>query len=140
VGKTVDATEIEPIDPLFLWADGRYYDELPAKAVGLPESNFPVKTKEGGEGTVRVRYSLMPPDFMKAGTARLKVRKENNGLIMLRAGRQIDVIQKNPWHTFLNKRPLPRHRSQLQSDLDEDFRRHNEQAADQPVRADVGSS
>ena len=102
-GQKIDGTAVEPIDPLFLWSDGRYYDESSTKAEGLPETNFPVKTKDGsGEGTVRVRYSSMPPDFMHQGTARLKVRKENNGFIFLRAGRQIDVVAKNPWHTFIN--------------------------------------
>ena len=49
-----------------------------------------------------MRYSLMPPDFMKLGTARLHVRKANNGFIILRAGRQIDVVTENPWHNFMN--------------------------------------
>ena len=65
-----------------------------------------IKNPNGGEPVeVKLRYSIMPFNFMggkvkgpltkeqrKDYAARLKIRKENNGIIVCRHGRQIDVI------------------------------------------------
>jgi hypothetical protein len=104
-----DDKVVEPIDPLFLRPDGRYYDDTPLHAEALPPASFTVKERESRDkevGTVRVRYSYMPPEFQRRSdgseSPRLKVMKENNGFIMLRAGRQIDVVTKIPDVTLVN--------------------------------------
>jgi Histidine kinase-, DNA gyrase B-, and HSP90-like ATPase len=99
VGATVDITEIEPIDPLFLRDDARYYDENEERAIALPSMEIPVKSAASREkmaGAMRVRFSWMKPGFMAKSTARLKVRAKNAGLLVMRAGRQVDVIDKFP--------------------------------------------
>jgi len=94
-----DDTLVEPIDPLFLMPNGRFFNELPSIAKGLPEVKFALKAETGKEGVVKVRFSFMEPDFMKDTSGRFKIRKANNGIIVLRAGRQIDVV--SGWHVWL---------------------------------------
>lgn len=110
--RVIDGTDekvVQPIDPLFLRPDGRYYDDTPLHAEALPSASFTVKDRDSRDkevGTVRVRYSYMPPEFQRLGdgseSPRLRVMKDNNGLIMLRAGRQIDVVTKIPDVTLVN--------------------------------------
>jgi len=118
VTMTVDGEIVEPTDPLFLTEGFRYYDVDQDRAEGLPPSEIPITSKESGDslGVIKVRYSYMAPSFLRVeadkkrpegrGTkpnARMKVRKANNGLIVLRQGRQIDVVSsKCPWTTFQN--------------------------------------
>jgi hypothetical protein len=73
------------------------------------KEHLKVKDADGKRvlGTVKVRFSLMPPTFQKSkiGTGwntRMNIMKEHNGIIVLRKGRQIDVITKCPWLTFVN--------------------------------------
>ena len=104
--RVIDGTDekvVEPIDPLFLRPDGRYYDDTPLHAEALPAASFTVKDRDARDkevGTVRVRYSYMPDGFRRRSegseSQRLRVMKENNGFIILRAGRQIDVVTKIP--------------------------------------------
>lgn len=104
----VNGKKVEPIDPLFTTPGCRYYEPLPDGAEPLPGVVIPVKDDETGEplGDIKVRYSYMHPEFLKfskgrpsqdqegaAARARASVRAENNGLILLRAGRQIDVVR-----------------------------------------------
>jgi hypothetical protein len=110
--RVIDGTDekiVEPIDPLFLRPDARYYDDGPIHAEALPSASFTVRDRDSRDkevGTVRVRYSYMPPGFQRRSdgseSPRLRVMKENNGLIMLRAGRQIDVVAKIPDVTLVN--------------------------------------
>jgi len=110
--RVIDGTDekvVQPIDPLFLRPDGRYYDDTPLHAEALPSASFTVKDRDSRDkevGTVRVRYSYMPPEFQRLSDGsegpRLRVMKENNGLVMLRAGRQIDVVTKIPDVTLVN--------------------------------------
>jgi histidine kinase/DNA gyrase B/HSP90-like ATPase len=104
VADKVDSRNVEPIDPLFLRPDARYYNENPVPelptfhAEALPSGGFTVKSpndRSSDLGAVRIRYSYMPPGFMD-GKSRLKVRKENWGIIVMRAGRQIDVLRNFP--------------------------------------------
>lgn len=98
--RVIDGTDekvVQPIDPLFLRPDGRYYDETPIHAEALPSTSFTVKDRDSRDkeiGTVRVRYSYLPPHFQDASDGRFRVMKDNNGLIVLRAGRQIDVVNR----------------------------------------------
>jgi hypothetical protein len=110
--RVIDGTDVkvvQPIDPLFLRSDGRYYDDSPIHAEALPSASFAVKDRDSRDqevGTVRARYSYMPPEFQRRSdgseSPRLRVMKENNGLVMLRAGRQIDVVTKIPDVTLVN--------------------------------------
>jgi hypothetical protein len=92
---------VEPVDPLFLDPNGRFYD------VGngvLAEAREPLQfsmknSRTGAEGMVRCRISYMPPKFQQrpeGGTnERLKIMKENNAyFIVTRAGRQIDLVTR----------------------------------------------
>lgn len=98
-GETTDIMNIEPIDPMFIRSDARHYDETEVRAEPLPEARFVVKNTTTGEekGSVTIRYSYLPPGFMpddqKSSSPRMKIRKDNTGLMVLRAGRQIDVLR-----------------------------------------------
>lgn len=108
-GKTVD-----PVDPLFTSADGRYYEPLPDGAEPRPGTTIDVKDEDGKViGSIRVRYAYIPFDFLddsrgrKGGNpvpakARFEIRKENNGLIFTRNGRQVDVLQRSEVANFQN--------------------------------------
>lgn len=102
VGEQLDITTVEPIDPLFLRSDARYYEDTDVHAEPLPDLSFEVKPSDDSPygGVVRVRFAYMPPGFLpdesKRSSPRLKVRKENTGLIIMRAGRQIDVVTSGP--------------------------------------------
>ncbi len=120
--RTVDVyvadTKVDPIDPLFITKGFKFYDEDDDRAEALPPLVLDVKTADKKEiaGQVRARFSFMPPTFLRAPedkpkpdgrgakqNARFKVRKEHNGIIVLRAGRQIDVVtSKCPWFGFQN--------------------------------------
>lgn len=113
----VNGKKVDPVDPLFLDESARFYDENSIHAEGLEPVQIEVKDKDTGKflGTVKVRYSYMPPGFQnvdgkigKSATQnkRFNVMKDNNGILALRAGRQIDVVtSKIPkeWNlTFAN--------------------------------------
>lgn len=109
---TVDGEAVEKVDPLFLDPTGRFYDENEMRAEAYDPTVVEVKDKASGkvEGVITVRYSYMPPGFQGAEDAgrgqtnpRFSVMKDNNGILVLRAGRQIDVVSaKCPWTTFQN--------------------------------------
>jgi len=99
----VNSKKVEPVDPLFLDESARFYDENSIHAEGMDPVQIEVKDKETGKflGTVKVRYSYLPPGFQNvdgkigktaAQNKRFNVMKENNGILALRAGRQIDVV------------------------------------------------
>jgi hypothetical protein len=110
----VDSKKVEPIDPLFITPGFKFYDFDEDRAEALPPLNIEVKDKETGEpaGVVRVRFSYMPPTFLRIPEDKLKgkggklnprfaIRNDNNGIIVMRAGRQIDVVQSHcPWTKF----------------------------------------
>lgn len=101
---------VEPVDPLFLTPGAKYYDLDDDRAVALDPLTFEVKDPDRREvvGTVKVRFSYMPPTFQRVDKTkergrtnkRFEVMRENNGIIILRHGRQIDVATKCPWTTF----------------------------------------
>jgi hypothetical protein len=124
----VEGTSVEPLDPLFITPGFRMYDRYtmkidgkmqeildPDRAEVVEGTEFEVKDKETGEplGVVKVRLSYMPPTFaripaakkMERGTTnpRYEVMDENNGIVIMRNGRQIDVVKsKCPWFKFQN--------------------------------------
>ena len=112
---TVNGKRVEPIDPLFITPGYRFYDLDSDRAEPLPPLEFEVKDPETRKpvGTVKVRFSYMPPTFAridkdasprtpKNNNGRLAIMSENNGLIILREGRQIDVISRGPWLSINN--------------------------------------
>jgi hypothetical protein len=114
----VGDTKVVPIDPLFITPGFKFHEEDEDRAEALPPLVLDVKTADKKEiaGQVRVRFSFMPPTFLRIPedkhkpdgrgakqNARFKIRKDHNGVIVLRAGRQIDVVdRKCPWFTFQN--------------------------------------
>jgi hypothetical protein len=115
VSLTVDGATVEPTDPLFLTEGFRFYDIDSDRAEALPPLEIEVKDKDSKDalGVIKVRFSLMPPTFLRVpedkskergkNNTRFPIRKTNNGVIVLRAGRQIDVVNaKCPWTTFQN--------------------------------------
>jgi hypothetical protein len=108
----VNGSKVEPLDPLFTTEGGRFFDfdeeraeVIPGMALNIPDSN-------GEIHAVKVRLSYMSPTFMaidktkeargKNANPRFNVRKRNNGFIVCRNGRQIDVIKQNDITTFQN--------------------------------------
>lgn len=107
----VEGEEAQAIDPLFLMEHGRFFNETPAMArnwgtVGTIE----METSRGTKGEVRIRAALLPPDFQlvdpsqfgKKGAKtnkRLEIMRDFNGLLICRAGRQIDCVQPK-WTVF----------------------------------------
>jgi hypothetical protein len=114
VNLFVNGTRVQAVDPLFITPGFRYYDLDDDRAEALPPAAIDVKSTATGEflGTVKVRYSRMPPAFGTIPSEKLKERgkkngrfqimKEHNGIIVSRAGRQIDVVTRCPWTTFVN--------------------------------------
>lgn len=112
----IDDAKVEGIDPLFSVPSMRYYDEDDERAKAFPEMKIEIKDKSTKEtlGIIKARFSYMPVTFLRIpedkmkikggkNNNRFKIRKENNGIIVCRAGRQIDVINsKCPWTTFQN--------------------------------------
>ncbi len=111
---TVEPTAVDPVDPLFLNPDARYYDDNHLRAEGVePDPTvIEVYERDGRNktviGRIRVRYSLLPLGFNnKDGrmtgkketllAGRFGVMKDHNGFIVLRNGRQIDLVNRNPW-------------------------------------------
>ena len=97
----VNGKRVEPVDPLFLDPNARYYDVGNArKAEARPSTEFKFTNGRGEEGTVRLRFSYMHPLFQRSedgtgGKARLGIMKDNNAyLIVTRAGRQVDLVTR----------------------------------------------
>lgn len=110
VSLNVNGNPVKMIDPLFL-AESALFHDCPdgLRAEALPEQLIPVKDALTGKekGVVRVRYSFMPygfaagTDYRPDGTAeektiksgRFQILKEHRGIIALRHGRQIGVLE-----------------------------------------------
>lgn len=105
----IDGVDVEPCDPLFLTEGFRYYDVDDDRAIELDPAAVEVKDKETDKviGRMRVRFARMPATFFRKPDAkhtnkpntktdmneRLEIADANNGIIFLRAGRQIDVAR-----------------------------------------------
>lgn len=142
----IDGDITEPVDPLFITDGFRFYDENDIRAESLPSIELEVTnsvTKK--HGPVKIRFSYMPYGFLnkKDGvdenndtsanedgdpqekrnkTKRLTVRKHNNGIIFLRKGRQIDVVDSRcPWTKFQNNDRYVGVEVDFSPELDEEF-------------------
>jgi hypothetical protein len=116
---TVDNDTVQPTDPLFLMEHARFYDETRVRAQRVRARVFEVETPQGQKGTLRIRASLLPPNFQlkdpdnygvedELGRARrgklnsrFAIMKAYNGILVCREGRQIDTIQP-PFTKFQN--------------------------------------
>lgn len=109
----VDKTDVQPVDPLFLMENGRFYDETPIMAEAIEMKDFEAETDDGRKGWVRIRAAFLPAAFQSANpkvslkqggrNKRFSVMKETNGLLICRARRQVDCIQPpTDWATFQN--------------------------------------
>jgi Histidine kinase-, DNA gyrase B-, and HSP90-like ATPase len=103
----VGKTKVDPIDPLFITPGYRFYDLDSDRAEALEPSTIEVRDPETRKtvGTIKVRYSSMPPTFARVdktvergkNNARFKVLSEQNGIIVMRESRQIDVVPRGGW-------------------------------------------
>lgn len=108
----VAGDKVQPVDPLFLDPNGRWYDDWPIKAQPFEGFAFEVKNSKGETGEIRVRGAWFPFNFHlkdpngpfngQNRNDRFKIMKEYNGILICRAGRQIDFTTSSPWHTFVN--------------------------------------
>ena len=106
----VASTRTKIIDPLFLIPDARYIDETEVQAKKVKASAFEMDG-DNGKGAVRIRASVLPPNFQNADpdshgkgsklARRWDIMRSNNGILVCRAGRQIDVISPD-WTKFQN--------------------------------------
>lgn len=105
----VAGSKTEMIDPLFLLPGARYVDETPVRAKPVRAPAFEMEGT-GGKGAVRIRAAILPPDFQLADPAeygtkgakmarRHDIMRNNHGIIVCRAGRQIDVVSPD-WTKF----------------------------------------
>lgn len=98
---------VEPVDPLFITPGYRFYDLDEDRAEALDPHSFEVRDADSREslGTIKVRYAYMPPTFARVdksvergkNNARLPIMSDHNGIVVLREGRQIDVVSQPPW-------------------------------------------
>jgi hypothetical protein len=110
----VDGIETVVVDPLFLMEHGRFYDETEVLAERVETRTFDVATSNGGTGSVRIRASVLPPNFQLVNPSeygradlrsktnnRLPIMKEYNGIIVCRERRHIDTVRPE-WTKFQN--------------------------------------
>lgn len=126
----VNGVTVDLIDPLFLTPGGRHYGEDGDRAEALDPLAFDVRDADSGQalGTIRVRFAYMPPSFLKVDgkrgstNARFNIRKENSGIIVMRQGRQIDVITRTPFITIQSNDRYWGVEVDFPATLDEEFR------------------
>ncbi len=111
----VNGKRVEPIDPLFTTPGFRFYDLDADRAEALEPLEFEVNDPDTrkSQGRIKARFSYMPATFARKdkmasprargnNNARLEIMSQNNGIIVLREGRQIDVVSQRPWLTVNN--------------------------------------
>jgi hypothetical protein len=131
----VNGMAVEPVDPMFLSSGARF---VLGDAEELPPASFEVKDSETGNslGVVKIRYSYLPPaEFSERygppekkdlNRARTAIRDAYNGLLLLRNGRQIDVVRTLPrsgnWQkSFKNYHAFFKFEIDFPATLDEEF-------------------
>jgi hypothetical protein len=131
----VDGDGVEPLDPLFLTPGARFFAN---DAEGLPPASFEVKDPATGKplGSIKVRYAyLKPGEFSmkyadaakkELNKARTAIRDQFNGLLILRNGRQLDVVRTLPrsggWRkSFKNYDAFYKVEVDFPATLDEEF-------------------
>jgi hypothetical protein len=101
---TVQGERVIPVDPMFLMPGCWQYDYDDQRAVELEPIVLSMDSKETGElGSIRIRFSQMPYHFLRPDPSkprekgvrnnpRFAIRDHNTGIVVLRAGRQLDVV------------------------------------------------
>ena len=129
----VNGKKVEPIDPLFVTEGFRFHDIDEDRANLLEPIRFTVKggTNRKPLGEVHVRFSWLPPTFAAVdknkratrgnANGRFPVMREHLGIIFMRAGRQMDVVTKNPWTQFQNNDRYLNVEVNFPPELDEEF-------------------
>jgi histidine kinase/DNA gyrase B/HSP90-like ATPase len=129
----VDGDATQSVDPLFLMPEGRFFDLDDERAEPLPSTVIEVKPREGRPGgLIRVRYSYLPPTFQRRNKAsdgshrsnlneRFPIMDAHNGFIVMRNGRQIDVVTRNPFFNFNNYARNFKVELDFDAGLDEEF-------------------
>jgi hypothetical protein len=108
----VNGGPVEPVDPLFLDENARWHDLNGVKAQAIEPIEFELPGTDGRRGRVRIRGAWFPFNFHLKDpqgavkrtnhNERFKILKGYNGILVCRAGRQIDVVTHLPWLTFVN--------------------------------------
>jgi hypothetical protein len=108
----IDKTEAQAVDPLFLDETARWFEETPVRAQSVTPIQFELQGAGGEVGTVRIRAAAFPFNFHLKDpdgdvrpsnhNNRYHVMRDFNGILVCRAGRQIDVVTRVPWTTFIN--------------------------------------
>lgn len=131
----VDEKKVDPIDPLFLTPGARFYDLDSDRAQSRDDITVDVKGEDGRtiKGTIRIRISYLPPTFgyidktlqSSKQNERMSIMRQHEGIIVMRNGRQMDVLSRARWKNGLSFRNIDRY-WQIELDfpalLDEQFR------------------
>jgi hypothetical protein len=134
VTMVVDGTKVEAIDPLFLTPSARYYDIDAERAESQDDIEIDVKSEDGRSvaGKIKVRVAYLPPAFgykdkmlqTNATNPRMTIMGLHEGIIVMRNGRQMDVLMRAGWKKGLTFRNIDRY-WQIELDfpavLDEEF-------------------
>jgi len=101
----VDGAVADAVDPLFLMEHARLYRENSVLAERVETRTLEVETADGQKGKVRLRASVLPPNFPSLDpnsskedsrgrqlNKRHEIMRDYNGLLICRAGRQIDTV------------------------------------------------
>lgn len=100
----VQGEKVTAVDPLFLTPGAWAYDYDAQRANELEPVTIILPAKETSEeGLLTVRFSYMPYTFLRLdpdrpkekgqrNNPRFQIADQNNGLIIMRAGRQLDVV------------------------------------------------
>jgi Histidine kinase-, DNA gyrase B-, and HSP90-like ATPase len=109
----VNGKPVQLVDPLFIMEGARYSDVDTERAVPYPGKTIVMKNADGTElGTIKIRYSYLPPTFPNVDKTvdrskkndRWKVLKAyNDGVIIMRAGRQIDIVAPSKWKDQIHR-------------------------------------
>lgn len=108
----INGEYVEPIDPLFLMEDAKYYDLDGDLAEALPEARLTVRDKANQLQEIKVRFAYLPPTFGRIDKNRPATRTNRNerfsimgdhmGMVVCRNGRQIDVVRDLPGTKVVN--------------------------------------
>src|SRR5262249_17536456 len=111
----VDDEPVQAADPLFLMEHGRFHAENSFRAQRIDTKACELETPSGRRGHVRIRASFLPVNFhladrkaprvtgrsKKGRNDRFDIMHDYNGILICRAGRQIDCIPPR-WTKFQN--------------------------------------
>ncbi len=105
----LQGARVRGIDPLFSMRTARYFDLDSDRAERVPWHAIEVRSDKSNHA-IKVRAAYFPPTFARVDKAkeaaglnandRFPIMKENNGIIVMRLGRQVDVVSSGLWTQF----------------------------------------